>query len=153
FGGLGDISGPPRTPTTPEKRHGCAGALRTFGGLGATSGPARTPTTPEGRHGCARALRTFGGLGAISWPPSLQAGGRGPGRLPAAYVHAALVLELFIEALERHLARGPFPELRGRRRARQDRIPRARARKRGRHVGVQRRAIAGVRLLGEVGQR
>src|SRR5438309_1301321 len=39
--GSGGHFGARTTLTTPEKRHGCAGALRTRGGLGAISGPAR----------------------------------------------------------------------------------------------------------------
>src|SRR5437016_3828079 len=38
-GGLGGHVGAPVTVTTPEQRHGPAGALRTLGGLGAISGP------------------------------------------------------------------------------------------------------------------
>src|SRR5436309_14790359 len=37
--GLGGRFGAPHEPSTPEKRHGSAGALRTCGGLGAISGP------------------------------------------------------------------------------------------------------------------
>src|SRR5882724_4162288 len=69
----------PRTRTTPEKRHGSAGALRTCGGLGAISGPPNanhSREAPRRRRGAANGW----GLGGLSGPPDANHSREAPRR-------------------------------------------------------------------------
>src|SRR6185295_17329475 len=67
--------------------------------------------------------------------------------------HAALVAELLVEALEAGLAGLALPQLRRRLAARQQPGTGVTARKRRRRIGVERGAIAGLRLVRQLGQR